>query len=84
MRTNEWVNRWDAQQERYVPDREERFAVLCDVVEATLTGVPSPVVLDVVSIPKSEIAPARFASSGAVPVAEGFSVMRGPSPVGVR
>jgi SAM-dependent methyltransferase len=46
MRAEEWVNRWDAQQERYVPDREERFAVLCDVVETALTDVPKPVVLD--------------------------------------
>lgn len=28
-----WVRRWDAQQERYVADREERFAVIGDVVE---------------------------------------------------
>lgn len=46
VKSNDWVNRWDAQQERYVPDREERFAVLCDVVDATLADVPSPVVLD--------------------------------------
>lgn len=28
-----WVRRWDVQQERYVPDREERFRVVIDVVE---------------------------------------------------
>jgi SAM-dependent methyltransferase len=28
-----WVQRWDVQQERYVPDREERFRVVIDVVE---------------------------------------------------
>jgi SAM-dependent methyltransferase len=27
-----WVQRWDVQQERYVPDREERFRVVIDVV----------------------------------------------------
>ncbi|TCO53156.1 class I SAM-dependent methyltransferase [Actinocrispum wychmicini] len=41
-----WVNRWDAQQERYVADREERFAVLCDIVESSLATVAAPVVLD--------------------------------------
>lgn len=41
-----WVSRWDAQQERYVADREERFTVLCDVVETALADVPEPVVLD--------------------------------------
>ncbi|GAA4528889.1 class I SAM-dependent methyltransferase [Amycolatopsis samaneae] len=41
-----WLRRWDTQQERYVADREERFAVLCDVVEAALADVPEPVVLD--------------------------------------
>lgn len=41
-----WVNRWDAQQERYVADREERFAVLCDIVEASVADVAEPVVLD--------------------------------------
>jgi SAM-dependent methyltransferase len=29
-----WLQRWDAQQERYVPDREERFRVVIDVVAA--------------------------------------------------
>ena len=31
-----WVSRWDAQQERYIADREERFAVIGDVVAETL------------------------------------------------
>jgi SAM-dependent methyltransferase len=38
-----WVSRWDAQQESYVPDREERFAVIGDVVEHTLAGQPGTV-----------------------------------------
>jgi SAM-dependent methyltransferase len=29
-----WLDRWDAQQTSYVPDREERFAVIADVVAA--------------------------------------------------
>jgi SAM-dependent methyltransferase len=33
-----WVRRWDAQQELYVADREERFAVIGDVVEHALDG----------------------------------------------
>lgn len=41
-----WLRRWDAQQERYIADREERFTVLCDIVEAALAGVDAPVVLD--------------------------------------
>ncbi|MEC3976396.1 class I SAM-dependent methyltransferase [Amycolatopsis sp. H20-H5] len=41
-----WLHRWDVQQERYVADREERFTVLCDVVESALEQVPEPVVLD--------------------------------------
>ena len=28
----EWIGRWDAQQEWYMPDREERFTVLIDAV----------------------------------------------------
>jgi hypothetical protein len=31
-----WVQRWDVQQERYVPDREERFRVVIDVVSWAL------------------------------------------------
>ncbi|MFC7739880.1 class I SAM-dependent methyltransferase [Nocardiopsis composta] len=42
----EWVDRWDSQQEGYVPHREERFAVLADVVAAALADVAAPVVVD--------------------------------------
>lgn len=38
----EWVRRWDAQQELYVADREERFAVIGDVVADALDRVGSP------------------------------------------
>ncbi len=40
-----WITRWDRQQEVYLPDREDRFTVLIDAVEAG-TGRPDPVVLD--------------------------------------
>jgi trans-aconitate methyltransferase len=43
-----WVQRWDAQQEYYVPDREERFRVIIDVVGAVVSaavgGAPAQVV----------------------------------------
>lgn len=39
-----WVQRWDAQQERYVPDREERFRVVIDVVRAAVGTEPARVV----------------------------------------
>jgi len=31
-----WLQRWDAQQSGYVPEREERFRVMLDVLEALL------------------------------------------------
>jgi len=40
-----WISRWDAQQEWFMPDREERFAVLIDAVEAG-AGRDDPLVLD--------------------------------------
>ncbi|MCT2591821.1 class I SAM-dependent methyltransferase [Streptomyces sp. N2-109] len=40
----EWQDSWDRQQEWYLPDREERFRVMLDMVEA-LVG-PAPRVLD--------------------------------------
>ncbi|TDD09419.1 methyltransferase domain-containing protein [Nonomuraea deserti] len=40
----QWMARWDRQQEGYLPDREERFTVLIDAVEAL--GRPDPVVID--------------------------------------
>jgi SAM-dependent methyltransferase len=42
----EWVGRWDAQQQRYVADREERFAVIGDVVAHATAGQGDPLVLD--------------------------------------
>jgi SAM-dependent methyltransferase len=39
-----WQQRWDRQQEAYLPDREERFAAMLDAVEAA--SGPAPRVLD--------------------------------------
>src|SRR5690348_7671456 len=44
-RAMQWINRWDAQQQLYMPDREERFTALIDAVEAG-TGRDDPLVLD--------------------------------------
>jgi SAM-dependent methyltransferase len=41
----DWIDRWDRQQEVYMPDREDRFTALIDAVEA-VTGRPDPLVLD--------------------------------------
>lgn len=41
----EWVDRWEAQQDRFFTDREERFAVIADVVESAVDR-PDPLVVD--------------------------------------
>ena len=41
----QWISRWDAQQGSFMPDREERFTVLIDAVEAA-AGRGDPLVLD--------------------------------------
>jgi len=40
-----WIKRWDAQQQEYMPDREERFTALIDAVQEC-AGRPDPLVLD--------------------------------------
>jgi SAM-dependent methyltransferase len=40
-----WIDRWDAQQQAYMPDREERFTALIDVMEEG-AGRADPLVLD--------------------------------------
>jgi SAM-dependent methyltransferase len=40
-----WIDRWDAQQQAYMPYREERFAALIDAL-AEGAGRPDPLVLD--------------------------------------
>jgi SAM-dependent methyltransferase len=47
-----WIDRWDAQQTGYMPEREERFTALIDAVEAE-AGRPDPLVLDLGSGPGS-------------------------------
>ncbi|MCF3181103.1 class I SAM-dependent methyltransferase [Streptomyces polychromogenes] len=46
-----WVERWERQQQRYAVDREERFAVIADLVEHVAGGRPAPLVLDLGSGP---------------------------------
>jgi SAM-dependent methyltransferase len=40
-----WQESWDLQQQAYMPDREQRFAAMLDVVEATNPG-RAPAILD--------------------------------------
>jgi SAM-dependent methyltransferase len=40
-----WIDRWDAQQQNYLPDREDRFTAMMDVVQEA-AGRPDPLVLD--------------------------------------
>ncbi|MER7157900.1 methyltransferase, partial [Streptomyces lydicus] len=41
-----WVRRWEAQQQRYAVDREERLTVITDVVEDATAGRAAPLVVD--------------------------------------
>jgi SAM-dependent methyltransferase len=41
----QWIDRWDRQQEGYLPDREDVFATIADAVEI-VAGRPDPVVID--------------------------------------
>jgi SAM-dependent methyltransferase len=41
-----WIERWDQQQEVYLPDREDRFTALIDAVEAG-AGRADPLILDI-------------------------------------
>ncbi|HEY7324525.1 MAG TPA: class I SAM-dependent methyltransferase [Streptosporangiaceae bacterium] len=40
-----WIDRWDVQQQEFLPDREDRFTVIVDAVEE-IAGRPDPLVLD--------------------------------------
>jgi SAM-dependent methyltransferase len=42
----QWLQRWEAQQQRHLPLREERFAAIGDVVEAFSHDTTSPLLLD--------------------------------------
>lgn len=48
-----WQESWDRQQEAYLPDREERFAVLVDLVEAVAPADRPARVLDLAGGPGS-------------------------------
>ncbi|WP_084959541.1 class I SAM-dependent methyltransferase [Thermoactinospora rubra] len=41
-----WLERWDAQQERYAADREGRFATICHALAHALRNVPESLILD--------------------------------------
>ena len=45
LTAQEWIDRWDAQQEVFMPDREERFTALIDAVAET-AGREDPLVID--------------------------------------
>ncbi|MDN5855646.1 MAG: class I SAM-dependent methyltransferase [Pseudonocardia sp.] len=47
-----WLERWDRQQEHYIADREERFAVIADVVVAAVER-PDPLIVDLGAGPGS-------------------------------
>jgi SAM-dependent methyltransferase len=40
QQARQWLDRWDRQQEFYLADREERFAVIADLVEAACGAEP--------------------------------------------
>ncbi len=40
-----WIDRWDVQQQGYMPDREDRFTAMIDALEE-FAGRPDPLVLD--------------------------------------
>ncbi|MBB5918500.1 SAM-dependent methyltransferase [Nocardia transvalensis] len=44
-RARYWIDRWDRQQEYYMPDREQRFEVIGDIV-AELAGRDDPLIVD--------------------------------------
>jgi SAM-dependent methyltransferase len=47
-----WIERWDSQQQAYLPDREDRFTAILDAVEE-VAGRPDPLILDLGSGPGS-------------------------------
>jgi SAM-dependent methyltransferase len=52
QQARQWLDRWDRQQEYYLPDREERFAVIADVV-AESAGREDPLIVDLGAGPGS-------------------------------
>ena len=52
LQARNWMERWDQQQEFYIADREERFAVIADVVTAVVRR-PDPLIVDLGAGPGS-------------------------------
>jgi SAM-dependent methyltransferase len=52
VQATQWLERWDRQQEAYMADREERFTVMADVLDAVV-GRPDPLVIDLGAGPGS-------------------------------
>ncbi|MGI8880016.1 MAG: class I SAM-dependent methyltransferase [Jatrophihabitans sp.] len=52
VQARSWLDRWDRQQEETIPDREERFIVIGDVILAAIAR-PDPLVLDLGAGPGS-------------------------------
>ncbi len=48
----DWIDRWDGQQQAYLPDREDRFTAMLDAVQEA-AGRPDPLILDLGSGPGS-------------------------------
>ena len=48
-----WIQRWDRQQEGYLPDREDRFISIIETVAAATAGTTEPVILDLGAGPGS-------------------------------
>ncbi|MFG6200587.1 class I SAM-dependent methyltransferase [Nonomuraea sp. JJY05] len=46
LSARKWLARWDAQQERYIAHREERFAVIGDVLAQATSTVAEPLIVD--------------------------------------
>lgn len=49
----DWVDRWERQQERYAVEREERFTVITDAVEQVVGSRERPLIVDLGSGPGS-------------------------------
>jgi trans-aconitate methyltransferase len=83
-----WLRRWDAQQERYIADRELRFTVIGDVLADTLSQHSSPTVLDLGCGPGSlaarlsdRLPAAHFVGIDADPLLLAFARATAPSAV---
>lgn len=52
QQAEQWLERWESQQDRCVPDREERFTVIADVVQEA-SGRDDPLIVDLGTGPAS-------------------------------